>query len=181
MKVRQCAETFVVHCTTQLHTYCEKASKSEHACSPQPFHQHTQPPSSGVGKNNSTCSASTTPHTLDAYFQAASVCPLLTNREWISAHQGVQNNGWGTVGNIVAKAPWGIVFTRKPNMHILLCGGQKLSNQCCYMGDNSINIQMCCQAFNGHESESTIAYTTGNTWTGMKESQIDFQINTVDT
>lgn len=77
----------------------------------------------------------------------------------MSAHQGMQNNGWETVGNIVAKAPWGIVFTRKPNMHIPLCSGQKLSNQCYCMGDNSINSQMCCQAFNGCELENTIAST----------------------
>lgn len=88
----------------------------------------------------------------------------------MSAHQGVQNNGWGTVGNIVAKAPWGIVFTRKPNMYISLCGGQKLSNQCCYIGDNSINIQMCCQAFNGRECAllPTLQGTPGREWRKVK-------------
>lgn len=83
----------------------------------------------------------------------------LPNWEWMSAHQGVENNGWGQLGTLSAKHHGDLCLPEKTNMHIPLCGSQNLSNQCFCMGDNWINRQLCCQAFNGCEFESGIACT----------------------
>lgn len=44
-----------------------------------------------------------------------------TASEWVHS-MGVENNRWGTVGNIVCKTLWGMVFIKKPHMHIPLYG-----------------------------------------------------------
>lgn len=120
---------------------------------------HCPPAVSLVGKNNATSTASITPHTRCVFSDTLFYLPL-PNWEWMSAHRGVENNGWGHLGTLSAKRHRDLCLpVKKTNMHIPLCGSQKLSNQCFCMGDNWINSQLCCQAFNDFEFESRIACT----------------------
>lgn len=73
---------------------------------------HRPPAVSWVGKNNSSVTASITLHTRCLFSGTLLYLPLL-NWEWMTPHRGVENNGWGTVGNIVCETPWTLVFTRE--------------------------------------------------------------------
>lgn len=157
---QKCSEAVcaaVHHWITQLTLVGSERANTLRALS-RSTSMHRPPAVSWVGKNNSTATASITPHTRCLFSGALLYLPL-PNWEWMSAHRGVENNGWGQLGTLSAKHHGELCLPEKPNMHIPLCGSQKLSNQCCCMGDNWINSQLCCQAFNGCELESAIVHT----------------------
>lgn len=88
------------------------------------------------------------------------------------------DNGWGQLGTLSAEHHRDLCLLEKPNMHIPLCGSQKLSNQCCCMRVSRINSQLCCGACNGCELESAIANACRGTpgWVRGGGSQIVSQI-----
>lgn len=115
---------------------------------------HSIPTISWLGNNNSAAIAFITTHT-GCLFSGTLLYLPLSNWEWMSAHWGVENNGWGQLGTLSAKHQRDLCLPEKVNMHISLCHSQKLSYQCCFMGDS----QLYCQAFNSCELESAIAHT----------------------
>lgn len=94
-----------------------------------------------------------------------------TASEWVHS-MGVENNRWGTVGNIVCKAPWGMVFIKKPHMHIPLYGKNcDIKRKIC---DSAWEvIESSCQGFNGAKYEIMIVWNSPG-WN--KESRIHFHI-----
>ena len=109
---------------------------------------------SWVAKNNFSATASITPHTRCLFSGTLLYLPL-PNREWMSAHQGLENNGWRQLGTLSAKHHGDLCLLEKPSMYIPLCGSQKLSNQCCCIGVIWINSQLRCQVLNGCGLEGT--------------------------
>lgn len=91
----------------------------------------------------------------------------------MSAHWGVENNGRGQLGTLSAKHQRDLCLPEKVNMHISLCRSQKLSYQCCFMGDS----QLYCQAFNSCELESAVAHTCKAHLDGTGGKSNSFQKN----
>lgn len=147
-EVGNAVKQFALWCSTELHDLLSEGLRERallRACRRSTSVCRT-PAVSWVGNNNSAAAASITPHAR-CLFSVTLLCLPLPNWEWMSAHRGVENNGWGQLGTLSAKHHRNSCLPEKPNMHIPLCGSLKPSNQCCCMGDNWINSQLCCQAF----------------------------------